>query len=122
MRCLLTFFLLSLLMIQSVVAGASISSSSSGQMSGLFEPGAVLEGSFKVGGASQIDAYLEGELLPYATLTDPSPLGSGRVIHVRIDLPQELPVGEQHLYVIAKESRPGGMVGGLRLLFVTSPS
>jgi hypothetical protein len=100
-------------MIQSVVAGASISSSSSGQMSGLFEPGAVLEGSFKVGGASQIDAYLEGELLPYATLTDPSPLGSGRVIHVRIDLPQELPVGEQHLYVIAKESRPGGMVGGV---------
>lgn len=63
-------------------------------------------------GADHLETYLSGDLAQYATLDDSNQNGGPRSVTFTLTLPDALPPGRHLLYLIVRESRPGGMIGG----------
>jgi len=79
----------------------------------IFEPGKVIEHSFKISGSPHLESYIKGDLAPYATLIDQAQNSSSRSISIKLVLPEELSGGKHYLYVGCMEAAPKGvMMGG----------
>ena len=80
----------------------------------IVEPGFTRSWSFSISGAAYVSATIEGDLLEYFALQDPSPNGPPRAVVLTLNVPPEdIPPGVYMTYIRVQEVVPGGgTVGG----------
>ena len=111
MRFLFVLICFALLSSPLVLAGAGMDIPPIEQRTFIYQPGASYTWSWPIYGAAKLETYLQGDLTQYATLNDPAPNTSNRVVTFSLNPPPDLAPGRYVLYLIAREFPPAGVEG-----------